>query len=498
MSYLKSIFAALFLTLVVLPGSAQSPELAARLDEVFDTPRYSHAFWGVRVESEEGRVLYDRLGSKCFVPASNMKVFTTACALDLLGPEFHYETRLEAVGSVSTHGTLKGSLVIVGSGDPSLGSWHLDEGPDGRELLSRWVEAVKKAGIREIRGNVIADGRVFSEEYHSDDWELEDYPYWYAAGSSGVAFEENCFRFTTAPGPKPGAPAVITLNPDTDYITVVNHTTTVKAGGKKTADIVWREPRGNTVIFAGTVPIDEKPFEQRGSVWDGNLYAATLLTEALEEAGIRVRGEAQNIRSLAPDEVAKMDLAGPGEKKLVAVYHSPPLSDLLKIINKTSHNFFADQLLRTLGSRHGESSDFAESGRVVQQWLEEIGAPEPEKFYMLDGSGLARRDLIQPRQATFVLRSMASKDLTGKAFWESISVSGVDGDLDYRMKAPPLQGTLQAKTGYIGQVRSLSGRVRNQSGQWLYFSMIANHHLHSLYDADKLIDEACLILAGTE
>ncbi len=224
-----SLIALVFYFAAVSPALAMNPApgqtaLRAELDRIFDATPFASAFWGVRVEDASGAVLYDRNGGRNFVPASNMKIFTTAAALALLGADFQYETRLDAVGEMGENGLWEGSLVIVGSGDPCLGSWHIPGEPEGPALLAQWVESVRAAGIRTIRGDIVGDGRAFSDEYISGNWELEDYPFWYAAGSSGLAFEENCFRFTTSPGKRAGDPAKIVLNPDTAYVKVINET----------------------------------------------------------------------------------------------------------------------------------------------------------------------------------------------------------------------------------------------------------------------------------
>jgi len=178
----------------------------------------------------------------------------------------------------------------------------------------------------------------------------------------------------------------------------------------------------------------------------------------------------------------------------LASYQSPPLSEIIKAVNKTSHNFFADQLLKTLGAVKKDRGDFDAGAEAVREWLQSIGAPDTQDFTMLDGSGLAHRNLIQPAQACAVLRAMHNNASWRGPFWDSIAIAGVDGDMDYRMKEPPLKNNLRAKTGYIGQVRSLSGRVFDAGGQPLFFSMIVNHHTHSISEADKPINQACEVL----
>lgn len=475
-------------------ASAEAPraKLAKELNAIFDTPEYASALWGVRVETLDGHVVYDRNGAKGFAPASNLKIYTTAAACDLLGPDFRYETRLDAVGAISPQGILEGNLVLVGSGDPCFGAWHGPAQNDNGALLGEWAAKVKQAGIREIKGDIIGDGRVFTPEYYNSNWEIDDILYWYATGTSGLCVEENCFRFTTAPGKKLGDPCAITLKPASASVcvTVVNDTVTTVAGGPKTADIVWRGTDSMTVRFAGTCPIDAEPFEQRGSVWDGARYTAVLFREALRKEGIEVHGEARNIRSLA--DLSALDHAAP--RKALAAFQSPTVREILKIVNKPSHNFFADHLLRTLGYKFKGEGSYSAGAKVVQEWMAKNSVPQTDVFIMLDGSGLARRNSVQPRQTCAVLRYMYNKESVRDPFFDSISIAGVDGDLKGRMKDAPLKGNLRAKTGYIGQVRSLSGYVKDADGQMLVFSIIVNHDPFGYGHADKLIFSACEFL----
>jgi serine-type D-Ala-D-Ala carboxypeptidase/endopeptidase (penicillin-binding protein 4) len=512
--------------------------LAAELDAVFDDAKYANAFWGVRVETADGTVLYDRNGGKGFVPASNMKIFATAAALDLLGPEFTYETRLESVGTITSNGVLEGDLVIVGSGDPSLGAWHPDEERDSRVLLADWVAKVQAAGITAVTGSVLGDGRCFTAEYYCPSWMYGDLTYWYGAGSSGLAIEENAYRCVITPGAKVGDPATIRAAPETSYFRIINETRTVEAGGKDTADSTWQETEGNTKRFVGTIALDKEAIHERGSVWDGAGYAACLLHEALVRQGIAVRGAPLNMRT--PGIAERVDGADPARRKVLAVTTSPPLRELVKVVNKGSHNFFADQILRTIGLQRAQEGSFAAGAKAVRDWLEAIGAPQPDAFKMHDGSGLARNSVVQPQQTCHVLRRIRGwtvgrtneaggkvleasartlpgptsdtapprssriesgpchpvSGTAGEAFLESLPIGGVDGTLRERLKDPATAGKVHAKTGYISGMRALSGYVTDAAGEELVFSMMCNQYTVPTSEVNAAQDAACKALAG--
>lgn len=470
--------------------------LAADLDAIFDDPKYGCAFWGVRVERLDGEVLYDRLGHKRFTPASNMKVFTTAAALDLLGPDFTYETRVESLGTLRDDGTLDGDLIVVGSGDPSLGAWHPDKQRSSRQVLADWAARAQAAGIRRVNGRIIGDGRCFTPEFYSDYWNYGDLHFWYGAGSSGLAIEENAYRAIIRPGARVGDPGLLEIIPSTSYLTVINEIRTVEIGGPSTADSVPCQAEGNTRRFVGPIALDKPEINERGSVWDGAGYTAHLFMEELERQGISVTGPPVNIRMLEESEIAAIDEGGSaGVRRMLARTVSPPMSELAKVVNKPSHNFFADQVVRTLGYRRLGAGDFQHGAKAVRDWLQEIEVPEPDSFQMRDGSGLARGNAFQPRQMTCVLRHMRKSERAGASFVESLPIGNVDGTLSERLKDSSTSGNVRAKTGYISNVRCLSGYVTTADGEELVFSMMCNQYVVPTSEVNASQDAACKVLA---
>lgn len=473
---------------VAVAPASQRAALAHRLNAIFDDPKFSNAHWGVRVETMDGETLYDLNGGKSFVTASTLKIFTTAAALEKLGPDFMYETTVEAVGPIRD-GVLEGDIVVVGSGDPSLGAWHPDGHCDSACLLPQWVEAVRAAGIREIRGRIVGDGRCFTEEFYCGGWDYEDLCYWYAAGSSGLAMEENCFRTQIRPGAKVGDPAIITWTPDTKYIEIVNNAKTVEAGGTSNADILWRQTEGNLIRYERTVALDKDVINERGSIWDGERYAAFLFKEALEREGIAVRGEAANIRAL---DAAAIDAAAPRVR--VATHTSIPLSEQAAVVNIVSHNFFADMMVRTLGMKAKGEGSFSAGTKVVTEWLAEIGAPEADKARILDGSGLANQNFVQPRQMTAVLRHMDTSPAR-EAFRGSLAIAGETGWVKNRLTGPETKGRVIVKTGSIGGVRTFTGYAQTADGREVVFSILCNLYTTTSKEVDAAADAAVVELA---
>lgn len=465
-----------------------------RLDNHFDSLPFTEATWGVYVETLDGQVLYDNNGDKCLTPASNLKLLTTAAALDILGGEYTYDTVVKAVGEIDKDGVLQGDLVIIGSGDPTLGAWHPEKDKNSDWLLEQWGNKLKEAGIKKINGRIIGDGRCFTEEYISGMWDYEDLPYWYAAGSSGLAMEENCFRIDIIAGENAGDPTSLKIIPDTSYVSFINNSTTVEAGGKSNADILWRETEGYVYRVERTIAVDKKVIHERGSVWDGARYAAYLMKESLEKNGIDVSGEAYNIRELPSKDPLLADKYIQG--KVLIVHTSPTMKEICFQINNLSHNFFADQVLRTLGMEVKHSGSFESGCDAVKEWFTSKEVPRPETLKMYDGSGLSSGNVIQARQMVEMLRVMKNDSPAGNDFYESLSICGKDGYLKKRMGEEAMAGRVRAKTGYILNARSLSGYIKLADGQEACFSMICNNQAVSSSTVDKAIDNALRIVAG--
>lgn len=449
--------------------------LEAKLDELFLSPNYASTHWGVRVETLEGDVVYDLQGGKVFMPASQMKVFTTAAALDLLGPDFQYETRLELHG-VQEGTTFKGDVVIVGSGDPTLGAWHGEGVQDSTALLPTWVAAIRAKGIEKIEGRILGDGRVFTEEYINTNWNYGDLPYWYAAGTSGLAMEENAFRCEIIPGKAIGDLATVTINPKTNYVELIVTTKTVASGEPSTADSFNFQTEGNTKFFAGQIPLD-KVVKERASVWDGARYAAFLLKEECEREGLLVTGEALNIRTIGALPIDRAT-------EIVLTHKSPAMSEICAVINKVSHNFFADQVIRTLGYKVGTEGSFDEGTRVVKEWLQSRGIPNTEMFQQVDGSGLSTSNRFAPEQATALYRSLYTDERLAKPFLASLSERN---EATY---------TVQAKSGFIGGVRTLGGYLKLPAEKTLVFSMMCNQYPSTAKEASDTQNQALEFLAN--
>lgn len=457
--------------------------LKSELDEIFNNPAFSNAHWGVIIQSlETGEYIYRLNEHKNFIPASNIKLFTSAVALLKLGPEFKYKTYLYTDGEIK-NGILYGNIFVRGSGDPTI-SGRFTNG-DITKTFRDWADSLLKLGIREVQGNIIGDDNYFDDQYMGTGWAWDDETYWYSAHISALSFNDNCVDLEILPGRRIGDPAIIRVNPNTSYVQIKNQLITAHPDSSNKIDF-FRLPGTNIINIFGRISLRSNPRRESISVHNPTLYTVTVLKEVFESKGIKITGSVADIDDtfLNPD-YEKM--------KVLASYESPPLSEIIKVINKRSQNFYAEQVFRTLGKIFGGEGSTQKSVEVMKSTLAQIGIP-PDLISIYDGSGLSRLNLITPFQVLTLLNYMYRHEYF-TFFYESLPIAGVDGTLETRMRRTKAQGNVRAKTGYVQYARALSGYVKTKDGEMLSFSMITNNYLIPTSTANMIQDIVCQRLA---
>jgi len=464
------------------PAPARAP-LAAALDSLFSDTALAHAHWGVEVRSgRTGEVLYRRNAERMFVPASNMKIITGAAVLEALGPEYRYRTAVEAAGSVSG-GVLLGSLVVRGSGDPTLSARF---GGDARAVFRAWADSLKARGITRVTGSVVGVDDVFDDVALGRGWPWDDLEAYYSAEVGGLLYNEGVIDVRVSPGARPGEPGRVDLVPATAYVPVENRTTTGAPGSRPTLRLS-RAAAGPGVVVQGSLPADTAGITESIAIRDNTLYFATVLREVLGEAGVRVEGAAVDADALPGGGAALA--ATP-----LFTHASPPMREVLAAFLKPSQNQIGEILLKTLGRElRGEGS--ARAGVSAVDSLVRLWGVEPRGLRQADGSGLSRYNLVTPAALISILAHM-DRSPHREVWLAALPVGGVDGTLRSRFRGTPAEGRVRAKTGTLSGVRSLSGYAP-AAGETVLFSMMVNHHVLSARDADRVIDAAVLrILSG--
>ncbi|HYA97602.1 MAG TPA: D-alanyl-D-alanine carboxypeptidase/D-alanyl-D-alanine-endopeptidase [Methylomirabilota bacterium] len=470
-------------------GSHAAGRFAARAQEVLSGASADKAEWGVLiVDADSGETLYSVNADKYFVPASNLKLFTTALALSRLGKDFRFRTTLETRGTISAGGKLTGDLVLVGRGDPNLSNrkfpYELKEEFEGppEKALAELVESVVSKGVKEISGDIVADDSYFPRERYPSGWAVDDMVWSYGAAVSAIAVNDNTVIVTLAPGQKEGDTATFSVAPWTAEFAVRADVVTSPAGAKPDLTLT-REPGAPLVVLRGTIPAKSEPRKLVLAIEEPAEHAATLLKRLLQESGVRVSGvaRAQHEPPAAADEAT-----------VLAEHLSPPLSEAVKMANKLSENLHTEMLLRAAARQKGIWSTPEDLMKFAGDFYAEAGIA-PDDVQQTDGSGLSRRDLITPR-AVVTLLNYARRQPWFEAFYLSLPLSAMDGTLTDRMKNTPAGSRIRAKSGSVEHVRTLSGYVELPGQRRLVFSILSNNLGVRGAEATAAVDELCLAM----
>jgi D-alanyl-D-alanine carboxypeptidase/D-alanyl-D-alanine-endopeptidase (penicillin-binding protein 4) len=459
----------LILSIIILCSSLVLGETPAELTERLaqETPALKHAQWSVyAIYADNGQVIIDHHSDESLASASGLKLVTTAAALLELGEDFQFKTELAYRGDMNWRGVLKGDLIVIGGGDPVLGSDWLETAIQMDSLKILLVQAVKKAGIQSVRGDLILDISIFDDQVIPDDWVWTDIGNYYGAGVWGLNISNNLYHLTFRPGEKAGDPArVIGLSPQIPGLSFVNH---MKTGPEGSGDqgYIYCPPRGKTAFLRGTVPAGFEDFTIRGSIPNPPEWMGYWLQEALMRAGIEIRGKV-HVTSSPVDRDKFHSLL---------IIPSPPLREIIEVTNKRSVNLFTEVLLKMTALHHSGKSSTAEGTRVVRDIFTERGLIL-DGFRMKDGSGLSRTNMVRTSHFAHILAYMSQTPLS-QTYMESFSLCGSDeepGWLKNFGRGTPVEMNARIKTGYIEAVRSHSGYVKSRSGRLITFSMMCNN-----------------------
>jgi D-alanyl-D-alanine carboxypeptidase/D-alanyl-D-alanine-endopeptidase (penicillin-binding protein 4) len=477
---------ALAVLAAVVPAPPANASLQSQIEAALSAKSLARARVGVLVQDvETSRVLFERGADDLFTTASNTKIVTTAAALHLLGADYTFTTRFLRRGEIAG-GVQRGELVVVGGGDPNLsGRFH------GGRVAAVFEEVARRLlgeGIRRIDGDVVLDDRMFDREFVAPGWPRDQLDKWYAAPVSALSLNDNCVDVTIRPGPAPGAPAAVSIEPPTRFAVLRNAATTRGARSEHRYVLTRKQGTREIVLSGGvwsgaglvteSVPVDHPP-----------VFFGTVLRETLERSGIEVRGDV-GLCSAREDSDSPGGGAGGALSDGVLVHAvGTPLWVTVEVTNKRSQNFYAEQILKTLGYERRGLGTFEGGVAAVSEFLAEIGI-ELGSYTMVDGSGLSAQNRFTPRQLVRILE-FTTRAPHALAFFRSLPVSGTDGSLEDRLREPAYQGRIVAKTGFIRRASTLSGYARKRSGGTAVFSILMNDFAGSNAEMKEIQDRIC-------
>ncbi|MFI5113459.1 MAG: D-alanyl-D-alanine carboxypeptidase/D-alanyl-D-alanine-endopeptidase [Terriglobales bacterium] len=477
------------------PAPKATPKpLDQRIATVLSSPDLARGFWGIEVAGlESGKTLYVQNADKLFTPASNTKLFTTAAALALIGPDYKFRTTVETSGTLDRYGRLNGDLVLVGHGDPNLSGRELpydlrtQRNDHPIQVLEMLADALVQKGVKFVDGDIVADDSYFAFERYGEGWSQDDLVWADGAPVSALTVNDNVVFVNILPADRPGEKAFVSITPFADYYRLDNRIITTPAGtGRKF--FVNREPGSTVLTLWGNMPLDDAGANEALAIEDPAEFAAALFRQLLEKRGIVIYGSQRtrhtelatlstfSVTALAPSRGGSDAAPRPlknVQPVVLASNESKPLLEDLRVVNKVSQNLHAEILLRLLGRERGTAGTIEGGLEVMRGFLNQVGIPG-DQYVFYDGSGLSRQNLVTPHAIVQMLRYAATQPW-GAAYKSTLPLSGVDGSLSDRLNAPRLQSRIYGKTGSLGGVKTLSGYATTDSGETVVFSILSNN-----------------------
>jgi D-alanyl-D-alanine carboxypeptidase/D-alanyl-D-alanine-endopeptidase (penicillin-binding protein 4) len=509
-----------------VPATRTLEVLRARISDVLARPELAPAHFSIKVVSlDTGVLVFEQDAAKMMTPASNMKLYTVATALDRLGPDFRFVTSVYANAKPDEKGRIKGDLVIYGRGDPSFAT-RFAGGGDYFKGIEELAAHIVAAGVKRVDGNLVGDESYFTGSSLGAGWEWDDLQWYYGAPVSALTINDNAVDIFVKPGASEGASAVVTAGPaftgfplvfggatdeqtlsrDASPLAIVNRVVTSARGARR--DINVERPLGQAYVeVSGTIPVGDAGWTDSITTPRPALMFAAMLRAALERQGVQIRGRTQSLDAHGR-EVLKLPFDA---SRLVEIARreSPPFSEVATQTLKPSQNLYTELILRTLGKQvpqppaaqpqpqpTPDRRSSAELGSAaVRQFLREAGVRDVDHISLVDGSGLARQDLVSA-ESTVELLTFMSRHRYAQVFYNALPIAGVDGTLRGRMKGTPAAGNLRAKTGTLSNVSSVSGYVTTAAGEHLVFSMMVNHYTDEHTSRTNLMDQIGVLLAS--
>jgi len=465
-TFLRQLIISVFVfTVFLFAGSGLSrAQEQDPLKKLIQNSPASDALWAVQVRDSSGNILESFNGDHIIRPASNLKLLMSAVFLDELGSGFTYETNLYGFGSQQGD-TWKGDLIVEGKGDPSVNGEFYNDDP--LFLFEKWLRILKEMGITRIDGNIIGNTSFFDDVPYPEGWEWNDLSFYYGVEISALSFNSNVVELEVlTDGEIGGAPEIQWFPFNTGYVNFINEQV-ITSPNSKYDESYRRVPGTNTILLRSTLPkgyYESEPL----SVANPALYFIDTFSRYLEMGGIRLGGQL-----LTDDQ--PLDLES-GSYRLFDRHESRPLAELVKWMNKESDNFFAEMILKTVAAWKYEIPGSTEMGlEIVKEFMEKASL-DPGEARFKDASGMAASTLMKASALNKLLVYMQTHPEWG-AFFESMSLGGIDGTLKNRFGGTPMIGKFYGKSGFVSGVRTLSGYLDTEKGSRLAVTIATNNYI---------------------
>ena len=466
-TYLILVFAFFSLTVSSQTGLEQA------VSELMQKPEYKNAAFGMNIlDLHSGEDLFSLNADRLLIPASTMKLVSSATAFELLGNAYRFKTTIGYTGRVEKNGELNGDLILIGGADPALGSAYFQD--HYMDFWKNWAKAVKDAGIKKVNGNLVLDRTVYDSERIPDTWIWGDMGNYYGVGPNAFSVYDNLFRITfSSPKKADRQTKVIAVDPKIEGMVIDNEVRSANINYDNA--YVYGGPLDKARIIRGTIPKGRKAFTIKAAIHQPEEIVAKEFLLNLANSGIFIAGRTE-FRKVNKREVTT-----------IYVQESPALGQIAEVLNHESVNLFAEHFLKHLSVEKNGVGNRVEAIDLLKEFWEANGV-STDYLFMEDGSGLSHFNAVAPTFFTHFLRYMAKND----AFIASLPNAG-EGTLSRFDKNLFPGQILQAKSGSMTRVRCYSGYLKTDSGNDLVFSIMFNHfsgsHSKLIAEIQKLLSE---------
>ena len=468
----------LLLLLFATTGKAQNSDKTCKdyIANWLSSKELANAGISLSVVNNSGNVvLFQTEPQISLVPASIMKLVTTATALEVLGPDFRFKTTLSYSGIIRND-TLFGDLQIIGGGDPTLGSAYF---PKTINFQDEWIKSLQQSNIKFITGNLVIDAGIYESQMIPGSWAWEDLGNYYGAGASGISVYDNLYEIhLNSPKIADRPTQIVKIFPEIPNLELQNEVRSSDINSDQA--YVFGSPEDSRRVIRGTIPKGKADFVVKASMPDPSALLASKFRKKLSIAGICFPG------------VTKYEKAKSEIFSQLSVIHSPPLRDIIKVTNHESVNLFAEHLLKHLAFQKTGLGATKDGCKFVVQFWKDKGL-DMTGFFMNDGSGLSRFNSITSSQMVFILNYMKNQSEHSNDFIQSLPTAGLGTLTVFRSENFPDQ-QLRAKSGSMTRVRCYAGYLTAQSGRQLSFTIMLNNFSCSQSEATRKIEEVLIEL----
>lgn len=474
----------------VLYSQVKTTKLNQEIENLKTDPALKHSVWSICVMPvKKDTIIAEYNSTASLIPASTLKIVTTGTALAMLGKDFRFETKIQYDGIFDTvSGTIKGNVYITGGGDPTLESEYFKDKKDSLSTTDKWANFLKYKGVKKIEGAIIGDASIFDDNLLPAQWVWGDIGNYYGAGACGLSYHDNKYKVYLKSGATGSNTTVIKTEPAIDGLLFINNVT---AGGNDDNAFIYGAPFTYYRKAQGTIPANNNNYDIDGSIPDPALFCAQQLHNSLKAIGIT--------STIKPTTVRVLKEAGtyaPLPKKTLLTNYSPSLSDIVYWTNLKSNNLYAEHLLKYIAYTENGIGRESEGTEIITNYWKKKGV-DAGGFFMNDGCGLSRSNVITTKTETQILRLM-SKDKNFKAFYDSFPVAGKSGSLGNLCAGTSAENNLCAKSGYITRARGYAGYVKNKKGEMLCFAVLANNYECTPSEMKKKLEKLLVAIAESE